>query len=167
VERDAFVTIFIVTLVASMACGLTIQAVVCWLLSSWVKRIPEEHRKLGPGSVWLLMIPLFSILWNFLVYPRISDSFESYFRSKGDSTSTGRGMSLAYCILALASMPLGIAQMFMNPAFKGQPPAQPSPPLVLMQMGGGCMSVVMLVLWVLILVKFHGLQKRIVAPTPA
>ena len=36
-----------------------------------------------PGMVWLLMIPLFQIVWNFFVLPKTSRSFQRYFAAQG------------------------------------------------------------------------------------
>jgi len=146
--------------------GLAVEAVICWFLSKWVARIPPAHRKLTPGSVWLLMIPLFSALWVFFVYPRISDSFESYFRSKGERAETGRGMALAYCVLNVVLVPIGAVQLAMDPTLRGRPPALPGGPLLVLQIGGGLLNLAMLVLWILLLVKFHGLKERIPASAP-
>ncbi len=82
--------------------GLAIQAFICYLLSSALNVIPAAHRKQEPNMVWLLMIPVFNLVWNFFVYPKISDSFKSYFDSVGrtDVADCGRQIGLIYCILA-------------------------------------------------------------------
>ena len=84
---------------------LAILAAICLFLSSCFKRIPEEHRKLRPGMVWLLMIPCFPIVWNFFVYPALADSYTAAFESQGSNShgDCGRMLSLVYCILYAVS----------------------------------------------------------------
>ena len=52
------------------------------------------------GMVWLLVIPLFNIVWNFFVYRAISESYESYFASQGRSEfgDCGKTIGLVYSI---------------------------------------------------------------------
>ena len=65
---------------------LGISILICWLLARCYKAIPASHRSMEPNMVWLNLIPLFNFVWNFFVYLRLSDSFQSYFREKGDSS---------------------------------------------------------------------------------
>lgn len=55
--------------------------VVCLLVSKCYTQIPEKHRKMTPGQVWLLLIPCFGIIWNFFVFPGLFKSYKSYFDS--------------------------------------------------------------------------------------
>ena len=94
--------VFMLLCCGGIIIGLAIQAAICYLLSNALKAIPAEHRKQEPNMVWLLMIPLFNLVWNFFVVPKISDSFKSYFDSVGatDVGDCGRQIGLIYCILA-------------------------------------------------------------------
>ncbi len=81
--------------------GLAINIVICALLYVAQKRVPAEHRKIDPLAVWLLLIPLFNLVWNFFVYRRIPQSYCSYFNAqgvqgKGDCGET-IGLWLAIC----------------------------------------------------------------------
>jgi hypothetical protein len=66
-------------------------------------RIPPEDRKQDPALALLLLIPLFSLIWAFFVYPRISASLESYFARRGDRSEgdCGRSLALVFCICSL------------------------------------------------------------------
>ena len=57
-----------------------------------------------PGLVWLLMIPLVPLVWNFFVYLRLPESYQSYFASVGrtDVGDCGRGIGQWYAICFLA-----------------------------------------------------------------
>src|SRR4051812_22548804 len=86
--------------------GLGIQALICWYLSGILKAIPPEHRKQQPNMVWLLMIPFVNIVFNFFVYPKIAESFKSYFDSVGrtDVGDCGKTLSMWFCILVCCSI---------------------------------------------------------------
>ena len=55
-----------------------VQAIICWLLFDAFVRIPERYRLQEPNMVWLLMVPLFNLYWNFKVYPALAESFQAY-----------------------------------------------------------------------------------------
>jgi hypothetical protein len=63
-----------------------ISTFVCWVIFGCYQAIPAPYQKLKPGEVWLLLIPVFNLFWNFWVFPGLSQSFKAYFDSKGDST---------------------------------------------------------------------------------
>jgi hypothetical protein len=44
-------------------------------LQKALQAVSEENRKMPPGQVWLLLIPLFNIIWSFIVVAKIADSF--------------------------------------------------------------------------------------------
>lgn len=86
--------------------SLVIAIAICLMLTSCFKRIPPEHRKMEPGMVWLLLIPCFSLVWNFFVFPRLSESYLSYFTAQGrtDVGDCGRGVGMAYAICCACSI---------------------------------------------------------------
>lgn len=43
-------------------------------LQNTLKIISPENRKMPPANVWLLFIPLFNIVWQFIVVDKISES---------------------------------------------------------------------------------------------
>jgi hypothetical protein len=83
-----------------------------------LKSIQPNNRLMEPGMVWLQLIPLFGIVWQFIVVSRISDSLKNEFNSwandnsiLGDTESlnltNGRptyDIGLAYCILFCCSI---------------------------------------------------------------
>jgi hypothetical protein len=119
-------------------CGgfLVAQAVVCWVAMTLLQRIPEAHRRQSPAMVWLMMIPLFNLVWHFFVYPRIAESYRSYFAAEGsfDGGDFGAGLALAFCIVAAACIVPGLSELCFLGAF---------------------------VLWILMIVKFFDLRRRI------
>lgn len=71
-----------------------------------IKRLPVPYRKPKPGRVFLLMVPLFSLYYSFLVYPQIAKSIREYFYQQGDQTHGDCGETLAKwsCIFGVASI---------------------------------------------------------------
>ena len=82
---------------------MAIPAILGYVILS---RIPESHRKQSPGLCFLLLIPFFSLVWQFFVYPKISESFKSYFSDRVDRPAGDFGASLALwcCITSLLSL---------------------------------------------------------------
>jgi hypothetical protein len=91
---------------AVFALVLVLQVFVCWLLSSTLTRVPAQFRKQEPGLVWLLLIPCVSLVWNFFVYPKVSQSLKAYFNSIGrnDVGDCAEGLGLAYSICVACSV---------------------------------------------------------------
>lgn len=86
--------------------SLAIMAVVCFLLYTCFKRIPPQHRKMEPSLVWLLLIPLFNLVWNFFVFLRLPESYNSYFATVGqpNRADTLRTIGLVFAIVAACSI---------------------------------------------------------------
>ena len=85
---------------------LIIHIFVCWLLYGTFERIPQRFRAMDSGLVWLLLVPCFSVVWNFFVYPKISRSFKAYFDSVNDTTvgDCGQQLGLFYAIAAACAL---------------------------------------------------------------
>jgi hypothetical protein len=105
-ETAALVAAMMTVVGIFLLIGLAIAIVVCAILYSAQKRVPVEHRKIEPLMIWLLLIPLFNIVWNFFVYLRIPESYQSYFHSQGrtDVGDCGRGIGLWLSICYLATI---------------------------------------------------------------
>ncbi|MBK7294150.1 MAG: hypothetical protein IPI84_10365 [Holophagaceae bacterium] len=40
--------------------------------------VGDRHRKMEPGMVWLMLIPLFNLVWHFFVVKNVSESIKSW-----------------------------------------------------------------------------------------
>lgn len=99
----ALLAIYGVVLLVAVGIWLIVTIVICALVSKCYAAIPEKHRKMSPGQVWLLLIPCFHLVWNFFVFPGLSKSYKAYFDEKGD-TSVGNcyeQVGLWYAIVAI------------------------------------------------------------------
>ena len=71
-------------------------------LQSTFNSISVENRKMPAGNVWLLLIPVFSIIWHFIVVGNLSDSIKAEALSKKLFLNEARpaySVGLAMCIL--------------------------------------------------------------------
>ncbi len=70
-------------------------------LQNTLKIISSENRKMPPANVWLIIIPLFGILWQFIVVSRIADSIKNECVKLNIPVEENRptyNLGLAYCI---------------------------------------------------------------------
>lgn len=86
--------------------GIGISVLVCYLLYTAQQAIPPQFQRIPPGQVWLLLIPLFNLVWNFFVYLRIPESYQSYFYSMGrtDVGDAGKSLGLWFAICAACTV---------------------------------------------------------------
>jgi hypothetical protein len=74
-------------------------------LMNTLSAISPQNRRLTPGLVFLLLIPLFNLVWNFIVVTKIRDSLQAEFSARNLSgQGFGYGVGLAMCILYIASV---------------------------------------------------------------
>lgn len=71
-------------------------------LQSTLNAISPENRKMPPANVWLLLIPLFGIVWHFFVIKNIAESIHAEAISMSIKLSEplpAYNVGLAMCIL--------------------------------------------------------------------
>ena len=71
-------------------------------LSGALKKCSPQSRTMEPGMVWLLLIPLVSMIWQFFVVNALAKSLGNEFRLRnmnGEDAEPGKsvGMGLAIC----------------------------------------------------------------------
>jgi hypothetical protein len=128
-----------VPILIGLTVGMAISILVCFLIYNAQAALPPQFQRIPAGQIWLLLIPLFNLVWNFFVFPRVAESYQAYFNSQGrtDIGDAGRGIGLGYAICAaVAIVPcIGI--------FAG---------------------LAALVLLIIFLVKIYGLKAQLAAP---
>jgi hypothetical protein len=118
---EAFNSEDIYLLVIMMVVLLAFLAVYIFFLieqQNILKAIRPENRLMRPGQVWLQLIPLFNVVWQFIVVGRISDSIQREFATWENDSIVGLpdaqvahvintrptyDIGLAYCILYLCN----------------------------------------------------------------
>ncbi|MES2554894.1 MAG: hypothetical protein V4604_02025 [Bacteroidota bacterium] len=68
-------------------------------LQDMLNEVSEQNRQVPPVNVWLMLIPLFNIVYRFILYPKISESLRLEFEHReqpreGDYLK-GLGLTLA------------------------------------------------------------------------
>lgn len=86
--------------VITIAGSYGVLALVSFLVYECYQAVPAPHRSLQPVRVWLLLIPVFNVVWNFWVFPGLSKSYKAYFDSVGDESvgDCGGRIALWFCV---------------------------------------------------------------------
>lgn len=89
--------------------GLSLIPMIFYLLTlqSTLYEVKDENRKMQPGQVWLTLIPLFGIIWQFIIVNNLADSLKMEFALRNINVGEDRpgiGIGLAYCILLCCSI---------------------------------------------------------------
>jgi len=71
-----------------------------------LSRIPPQFRKQEPGLAFLLLIPLFSLIWTFFVHPKVAESLKAYYDAQGPHAhgDCGGTIALWLCICSVCTI---------------------------------------------------------------
>lgn len=83
--------------------GIMLVPAVFYLLtlSKALSKCAPTSRTMEPGMVWLMFIPLFNLVWQFLVVQALAKSLGNEFRARGITNvepEPGNSIGLAMCI---------------------------------------------------------------------
>lgn len=101
---DSYDTMYLLGVVSFVVVISLIPAIFYLLtLQNTLKSIYWENRVIEPGKVWLLLIPVFNLVWMFIVVARIADSIKNELNARGEVTADRPtyGIGLSWCILFL------------------------------------------------------------------
>ncbi len=91
-----------------IVCALLVPLIIyITTLQATLNEVSLENRKMPSGQVWLLLIPIFGIVWHFIVVSRMADSLSSEFASRGitpDDPRPGYTIGLVMNILLLCGI---------------------------------------------------------------
>jgi hypothetical protein len=98
-------TITIIQIVAGlMAIGVLVLYIFYIIsLSRALSKCSVASRTMQPGMVWLLLVPLFNLVWQFIVVIGLSDSLGKEFRARGilnAEPEPGKTIGIAMCVCA-------------------------------------------------------------------
>ena len=101
---EFFVVSFIILLIFGIF--LIPKIFFCLTLQKCLIRCSPQCRTMIPGQVWLLLIPLFDMIWMFIVVSAISVSLANEFRLRNmmREPEPGKSLGLAYCILNVCGL---------------------------------------------------------------
>jgi len=82
----------------------------CLTLQKTLNRCSPECRAMNPGMVWLMFIPLFNIVWQFIVVLNMAKSLAAEFQKRGmaEDPNPGQTLGLVMCIGNLICGPVGL-----------------------------------------------------------
>ena len=98
---------FIMVLLIAAVIGIVINIFYLLTLNNTLKLVKAGNRQMEPGQVWLILIPFFGLVWQFIVVQKIADSLKAEFADRNISVGDerpGYNIGLAYCILFCCSI---------------------------------------------------------------
>lgn len=103
---DTFFAVFGVFMFFILAIMLVIAIFYLLNLQNLLKEIDQKNRLVEPGNVWLMFIPLFNIVYPFILYPKIADSVRNEYQARGikKAGDFSRGIGVAMPILSLCGI---------------------------------------------------------------
>jgi hypothetical protein len=71
-------------------------------LQKALNRCSPENRAMAPGMVWLMLIPLVNIVWQFFIVINVAKSLGAEFQKRGmvEEPDPGKKIGMIMCILA-------------------------------------------------------------------
>jgi hypothetical protein len=118
----------------------------CLTLQKALSRCSPQNRTLSPGLVWLLLIPIFGLIWHFFIVINMAKSLHAEFVSRNilEEQSPGQGIGLAVCILHVVAVVLGFHRFL-----------------------GPLVGIAGLICWIVYWVKIAGFSSKIAIPYKA
>ena len=99
-EDAAYLAVALVALVV-LAVVIVVGILYIRSIQLTLAAVDERHREIAPGYAWLLLIPLFNLVWMFILVSRIRRSFENLGRAgllrRPTNASSDVGLALAIC----------------------------------------------------------------------
>jgi hypothetical protein len=96
-------------LIILLAVGIGLLPKIFYLitLQNTMNSVSPENRKMSPGQVWLELIPLFNLVWQFFNVINVSDSLKKEFETRGMKPAEDRpgySIGITFCILFCCSV---------------------------------------------------------------
>jgi hypothetical protein len=97
-----FLIVFAVLLLPFIFYLLTLQKA--------LNRCSPENRAMNPGMVWLMFVPLFNLVWQFMIVLNVAKSLGAEFQKRGiaEEPEPGKTLGLVMCIGNLICGPVGL-----------------------------------------------------------
>ncbi len=71
-------------------------------LQNTLKQVHSSRRLVPPSNVWLMFIPIFSVIYAFMLYPKISDSVKAEYQARQLNPDGDFARSLGLTMAALS-----------------------------------------------------------------
>lgn len=98
---------FLLIILLAVCIGLLPKIFYLITLQKTMNAVRPEFRKMPSGQVWLELIPLFGLVWQFFNVINVSDSLKREFEARGIPTAEPRpaySIGMTFCILFCCSV---------------------------------------------------------------
>lgn len=71
-------------------------------MQNTLKAVRSSNRQMEPGQVWLVLIPLFGLIWQFIMVNKVADSLKAEFAERKINVGEDRpgvNLGITYCTL--------------------------------------------------------------------
>lgn len=104
IYRNSFDATILLILIGVLAVHFFVNIMYILTLRNTLRAISEQNRTMPPSNTWLLLIPIFNLVWSFIVVNNLSESIlkESKLRSfplaeSNPANGIGIAMSVLRC----------------------------------------------------------------------
>jgi MFS family permease len=89
--------------------GVAVYIIFLRTLQAALERCAPSNRTVQPGQVWLSLIPLFNIVWQFILVSRVAESLGREFAARQGAPASpeddyGKSLGTTMCALSLSSI---------------------------------------------------------------
>jgi hypothetical protein len=131
---------------------LAIAVLYTLTLYNTLNAVSPTNRKIQSGLIWLFLIPVFHLIWHFVIVNKLSESIKAEYLNKGQDVPEfkpgyGSGIIASFCWIA--SFTLSTFQNLANIS------------ITPINMFEGLLNIVGVIAWVLYWIKIAGYKKKI------
>ena len=99
-----------------LAVGIAVAVFYILTMQKALTLAGERHQKMNPGLVWLMLIPLFNLVWHFFVVKNVSESIKAWAAENGKNVDdAGYTIGLVGCICNCCAV-IPVVNMLAGPA---------------------------------------------------
>lgn len=111
-------SIMLIRVVAGALALILLALVVIYMnaLSSTLRKCSPASRTMQPAMVWLLLIPLFNLVWHFVVVLAVGKSLGNEFRARGiphADPEPGKSLGIAMCVCGVCGIIPGVGLVYL------------------------------------------------------
>ncbi len=104
---DEFLIVLLFVICAILLVCLSVVVLFLVTLHRMLAKCRPENRTIEPGMVWLNLIPLFFLVWQFITVVRVSQTLQNEFYDRGwdrGGDDYGKSLGVTTCGLYMAGM---------------------------------------------------------------
>jgi hypothetical protein len=111
-------SIMLIRVIAGALALIVLASVVLYVLalSNILKKCSPTSRTMQPAMVWLLLIPLFNLVWHFVVVLAVGRPLGNEFKARGIPLSDpepGKSLGIAMCVCGVCGIIPGVGLVYL------------------------------------------------------